>query len=61
MKELPTYALEVGLSMDEREVIINHPELTPNPDGTGGHIIFSPQQARDLAALLVRKADECKT
>ncbi|MDB6104116.1 MAG: hypothetical protein JWO52_4115 [Gammaproteobacteria bacterium] len=58
---IPPYCLEVGLSMDEREVIINHPELTPNPDGSGGHIVFSPQQARDLAKLLLQKAKECKS
>ena len=52
--------LDVGLSMDECDVIINHPELTPSPDGRGGHIVFSPQQARDFAALLLRKARECK-
>jgi len=26
-----------------------------------GHIVFSPAQARHLARLLLRKADECKT
>lgn len=60
VEQVPPGCLEVGLSMDEREVIINHPELTPSPDGRGAHIVFSPQQARDLAALLVRKAGECK-
>jgi hypothetical protein len=58
--QIPTNCLEVGLSTDERDVIVNHPELTPNPDGQGGHIVFSPQQARDFAALLLRKAAECK-
>jgi hypothetical protein len=57
---IPPYCLEVGLSMDEREVIINHPELTPSPDGCGGHIVFSPEQARSLARLLLQKAQECK-
>lgn len=57
---LAQYQLEVGLSTDFREVIVNHPELIPSPDGRGGHFTFTPQQARDFAALLVRKADECR-
>jgi len=49
------YCLEVGLSSDEREILINLPD-------TGEHwIAFSPAQARNLARLLLRKADECKT
>ena len=59
-KVIPPNCLEVGLSTDETEVIINHPELTPSPDGRGGYLVFSPQQARDLANLLLRKARECK-
>jgi len=47
--------LQVGLSADETEVIINHPDLQADAQGNG-HITFSAQQARDLAALLVRKA-----
>jgi hypothetical protein len=46
--------LEVGLSSDEREIIVNIPD-------TGEQwITFSPAQARHLAKLLLRKADECK-
>jgi hypothetical protein len=56
---LPNYILEVGLSENLREVILNHPEMTPTPGGVGGHIIFSPLQARALGALLIRKAFEC--
>lgn len=49
--------LEVGISGDGREVIINHPDLQPDADGVG-HIVFSPEQARNLAKLLTGKADE---
>jgi len=48
--------LEVGTT-GEGEVIINHPDLKPDENGVG-HIIFSVRQARDLARLLLRKADE---
>lgn len=58
-KRLGQYELEVGLSPDERDVVVNHPEMTPNPGGEGGHIVFSPQQARDFAALMLKKAGEC--
>lgn len=51
--------LEVGLTEDETEVIINHPDLEPDENGCG-HIIFSPHEARVLAGLLLKKADECK-
>ncbi len=50
--------LEVGLTQDERQVIINHPELKTDENGCG-HIIFSPDEARALAQLLLKKADEC--
>lgn len=46
--------LEVGVN-DKGEVVINHPDLKPDADGVG-HIVFSPQQARDLADLLYRHA-----
>lgn len=50
----PENYLEVGLSSDEREIVINLPQ-------TGEQwITFSPAQARHLAKLLLRKADECK-
>lgn len=49
--------LEVGLSADGKEVIVNHPDLQPDAQGVG-HIVFSPREARDLALLLLRKADE---
>lgn len=49
--------LEVGLTADGREIVINHPALQPDANGCG-HIVFSAKQARALAALLNRKADE---
>jgi hypothetical protein len=39
------------------EVVINHPDLKPDADGTG-HIVFSPHQARALARILAKKAKE---
>lgn len=50
--------LMVGLTKDETEVVINHPNLLTDKDGAG-YIVFSPSQARDLANLLLKKADEC--
>jgi hypothetical protein len=50
--------LEVGLSEDQREVIINHPDLEPDENGCG-HIVFSPAEARALARMLLAKAAEC--
>lgn len=49
----PANYLEVGLSSDEREVIINLPDVGEQ------WITFSPAQARALAKVLLRKADEC--
>jgi len=51
--------LEVGLTEDEMEVVINHPDLQPDAKGCG-HIVFSPEEARALARLLLKKADACK-
>lgn len=50
--------LEVGLSVDGTEIIINHPDLQPDANGCG-HIVFSPDQARALARILLKKANEC--
>jgi hypothetical protein len=41
--------LYVGHTEDTHEVIINHPGV--------GHIVFSPDQARNLARLLLDAAD----
>lgn len=46
--------LEVG--RDERgQVVVNHPDLKPDANGVG-HIVFSPEQARNFAALLLKHA-----
>lgn len=50
--------LEVGITPDGKEVIVNHPDLLPDAKGVG-HIIFSPAQARDLALVLLKKSREC--
>lgn len=65
---LPTYLkserpgagfLEVGLSEDWTEVIVNHPALLVDEHGVG-HIVFSPKEAIHLGNLLLKKASECK-
>lgn len=56
----PTGCLEIGVSEDGREVIVNHPDLQPDAEGIG-HIVFSPAQAREFAALLLKHADRCRT
>lgn len=50
--------LEVGLNA-QGEVVVNHPDLKPDADGVG-HIVFSPNQARNFAALLFKKAGEAE-
>lgn len=49
--------LEVGIL--NGEVVVNHPDLKPDENGVG-HIVFSPDQARHLAYLMIRKADEAE-
>jgi hypothetical protein len=46
--------LEVGV--EGNEIVINHPDLKPDENGVG-HIVFSPNQARGLATLLLKHAD----
>jgi hypothetical protein len=46
--------LEVGTN-GSGEVVINHPDLQPDDNGVG-HIVFSVEQARNLANLLQSKA-----
>lgn len=48
--------LEVGAN-DQGEVVINHPDLKPDENGVG-HIVFSPEQARNLARLLFKHSNE---
>lgn len=43
--------LEVGCN-ENGEIVINHPDLKPDANGVG-HIVFSPNQARNLARLLI--------
>jgi hypothetical protein len=45
--------LEVGT--DGGEVIVNHPDLKRDEQGIA-HIVFSPNQARNLAAILQKQA-----
>lgn len=48
--------LEVGTN-DNGEVVVNHPDLKPDESGVG-HIVFSPNQARNLAELLMKHASK---
>lgn len=48
--------LEVGHN-DRFEVVINHPQLDVDEHGSG-YLCFSPRQARSLANLLLKHADE---
>lgn len=48
--------LEVGLN-ERGEVVVNHPDLKPDAAGVG-HIVFSPGQARRLANLLLKHANQ---
>jgi len=50
--------LEVGVN-DRHEVVINHPQLETDENGAG-YLVFSPDQARNLARLLNNKADEAE-
>ena len=57
-KDLIAGHLQVGTNGDG-EVVINHPQLITDSNGVG-HIVFSPRQARNLASLLLKKADEAE-
>lgn len=61
---MPEKYLMVGLTPDGREICMNIPmpiaDLEASLARGGHHIIFSADQARGLARLLLRKADECK-
>lgn len=48
--------LIVGLTADGKSVVINHPDLQPDAEGCG-YIVFSPEQAVNLALLLWNKAN----
>lgn len=53
MSEIQKNTLEVGTN-GCGEVVINHPDLKPDENGVG-HIVFSVEQARNLANLLMSK------
>jgi hypothetical protein len=50
--------LEVGVSQDGKDVVLNHPDLLVDDQGVG-HIVFSPAEARGLALTLLKKAGSC--
>jgi hypothetical protein len=50
--------LEVGRN-EQGEVVINHPDMKPDENGVG-HIVFSVNQARNLAKLLNKQASEAE-
>jgi hypothetical protein len=54
----PENTLEVGHD-DQGEVVINHGNLQPDEKGIG-HLVFSPEQARELATLLWKHAEEAE-
>jgi hypothetical protein len=54
MSEVQKGILEVGTN-GHGEVVINHPDLEPDENGVG-HIVFSVEEARNLANLMMAKA-----
>ena len=54
MSDIAKNTLEVGTN-GKGEVVINHPDLEPDENGVG-HIVFSVEQARNLANLLLSKS-----
>lgn len=50
--------LEVGCN-EKDEIVVNHPDLKPDENGVG-HIVFSPNQARNLAQLLLKNAEKAE-
>lgn len=50
--------LEVGCN-EQNEIVINHPDLKPDKNGVG-HIVFSINQARNLAVTLLKKVSEAE-
>jgi hypothetical protein len=48
--------LIVAMTEDGQNIVINHPDLEPDAEGCG-HIVFSPDQARNLAWMLFLKAN----
>lgn len=58
MVEIVSGTLMVGTT-GAGEVVIEHPDLNADANGVG-HIVFSPEQARDLGALMVKKAGDAE-
>lgn len=58
MSDKVTGFLEVGRN-EAGEVVINHPDLKPDEHGVG-HLVFSAEQARHLAGLLLTHAADCE-
>jgi hypothetical protein len=56
MTDVAKGTLEVGTN-GHGEVVINHPDLMPDENGVG-HIVFSVEQALNLAHLLHQKANQ---
>ena len=54
MADINQGTLEVGTT-GLGEVVINHPDLEPDENGVG-HIVFSVEEARNLANLLLSKS-----
>jgi hypothetical protein len=50
--------LEIGTN-GRGEVVINHPQLVVDAAGVG-HLVFSPNQAMNLARLLIKHADQAR-
>jgi hypothetical protein len=44
---------------DRGEVVINHPNIQPDPGGNG-YIVFSPDEADALASLLIKHASQAR-
>lgn len=51
--------LMVGVSERGDEVVVNHPDLVTDADGIG-HIVFSADEARGLAELLLKNAEAAR-
>lgn len=51
--------LVLGRTPDNTHVVINHPKLQPDANGVG-HIVFTPNEARGLANMLLKLADLCE-
>jgi hypothetical protein len=55
----PPGLIEIGITQDETEVVINLPSMPDNGTGTV-HYCFTPVQAFRAGETLIRKAGECK-